>query len=72
MQLYVEGYLQAMLDVMYKLEYLRVRVIDNQVSGLKIRVIIILSYFRVKINSSVLLLLLTLSSLSCACFILGS
>ncbi|KAG0468893.1 hypothetical protein HPP92_018221 [Vanilla planifolia] len=30
-ELYIEGYLQAMLDVMYKLEYLRVRVIDNQV-----------------------------------------
>ncbi|XP_020592122.1 uncharacterized protein LOC110032732 isoform X2 [Phalaenopsis equestris] len=30
-ELYVEGYLQAMLDVMYKLEYLRVRVIDNEV-----------------------------------------
>lgn len=30
-QLYIEGYLQAMLDVMYKQEYLRVRVIDDQV-----------------------------------------
>ncbi|XP_022132801.1 uncharacterized protein LOC111005570 isoform X3 [Momordica charantia] len=30
-ELYVEGYLQAMLDTMYKQEYLRVRVIDNQV-----------------------------------------
>lgn len=30
-QLYIEGYLQAMLDVMYKQDYLRVRVIDNQV-----------------------------------------
>lgn len=31
MQLYIEGYLQAMLDMVYKQEYLRVRVIDNQV-----------------------------------------
>lgn len=31
MQLYIEGYLQAMLDAMYKQEYLRVRVIDDQV-----------------------------------------
>ena len=31
MQLYVEGYLQAMLDTIYKQEYLRVRVIDDQV-----------------------------------------
>jgi hypothetical protein len=30
-QLYIEGYLQAMLDAMYKQEYLRVRVIDDQV-----------------------------------------
>lgn len=30
-EIYIEGYLQAMLDVMYKQEYLRVRVIDNQV-----------------------------------------
>lgn len=30
-ELYIEGYLQAMLDTMYKQEYLRVRVIDNQV-----------------------------------------
>ncbi|XP_038970270.1 uncharacterized protein LOC103709193 isoform X2 [Phoenix dactylifera] len=30
-ELYIEGYLQAMLDVMYKQEYLRVRVIDDQV-----------------------------------------
>ncbi|ONK74620.1 uncharacterized protein A4U43_C03F8360 [Asparagus officinalis] len=30
-ELYIEGYLQAMLDVMYKQEYLRVRVIDNLV-----------------------------------------
>lgn len=30
-ELYIEGYLQAMLDVMYMQEYLRVRVIDNQV-----------------------------------------
>ncbi|KAJ0097654.1 hypothetical protein Patl1_28814 [Pistacia atlantica] len=29
--LYIEGYLQAMLDTMYRQEYLRVRVIDNQV-----------------------------------------
>ncbi|XP_077214791.1 vacuolar protein sorting-associated protein, putative (DUF1162) isoform X2 [Tasmannia lanceolata] len=28
---YIEGYLQAMLDVIYKQEYLRVRVIDDQV-----------------------------------------
>ncbi|XP_031479491.1 uncharacterized protein LOC116250167 isoform X3 [Nymphaea colorata] len=28
---YVEGYLQAMLDVLYKLEYLKVRVIDDEV-----------------------------------------
>lgn len=32
-QLYIEGYLQAMLDVMYKQEYLRVRVIDDQVTS---------------------------------------
>lgn len=32
MQLYIEGYLQAMLDTLYKQEYLRVRVIDNQVT----------------------------------------
>ncbi|XP_044379606.1 uncharacterized protein [Triticum aestivum] len=30
-ELYIEGYLQAMLDVMYKQEYLRVRVIDDLV-----------------------------------------
>ncbi|XP_039010299.1 uncharacterized protein LOC120139014 [Hibiscus syriacus] len=30
-ELYIEGYLQAMLDSMYRLEYLRVRVIDDQV-----------------------------------------
>ncbi|KAI4372378.1 hypothetical protein MLD38_010618 [Melastoma candidum] len=30
-ELYVEGYLQAMLDTIYKQEYLRVRVVDNQV-----------------------------------------
>ncbi|KAJ6678511.1 VACUOLAR PROTEIN SORTING-ASSOCIATED PROTEIN VPS13 [Salix viminalis] len=30
-ELYVEGYLQAMLDTMYRQEYLRVRVIDDQV-----------------------------------------
>ncbi|XP_052287194.1 uncharacterized protein LOC102617616 isoform X2 [Citrus sinensis] len=30
-ELYIEGYLQAMLDSMYRQEYLRVRVIDNQV-----------------------------------------
>ncbi|CAN1331486.1 hypothetical protein LINPERPRIM_LOCUS35341 [Linum perenne] len=30
-ELYIEGYLQAMLDSMYKQEYLRVRVIDDQV-----------------------------------------
>lgn len=30
-ELYIEGYLQAMLDMTYKQEYLRVRVIDNQV-----------------------------------------
>lgn len=30
-ELYIEGYLQAMLDTTYKQEYLRVRVIDNQV-----------------------------------------
>lgn len=30
-ELYIEGYLQAMLDTLYKQEYLRVRVIDNQV-----------------------------------------
>ncbi|KAI7740513.1 hypothetical protein M8C21_024425 [Ambrosia artemisiifolia] len=29
-ELYIEGYLQAMLDTMYKHEYLRVRVIDDQ------------------------------------------
>ncbi|CAN6447187.1 unnamed protein product [Victoria cruziana] len=28
---YIEGYLQAMLDVLYKLEYLKVRVIDDEV-----------------------------------------
>ncbi|GMH25239.1 hypothetical protein Nepgr_027082 [Nepenthes gracilis] len=30
-ELYIEGYLQAMLDSTYKQEFLRVRVIDNQV-----------------------------------------
>ncbi|KAK7251111.1 hypothetical protein RIF29_34030 [Crotalaria pallida] len=30
-ELYIEGYIQAMLDTVYKQEYLRVRVIDNQV-----------------------------------------
>ncbi|XP_062001830.1 uncharacterized protein LOC133719495 isoform X1 [Rosa rugosa] len=30
-ELYIEGYLQAMLDTMYRQEYLRVRVIENQV-----------------------------------------
>ncbi|PIN04126.1 hypothetical protein CDL12_23341 [Handroanthus impetiginosus] len=30
-ELYIEGYLQAMLDTMYKQEYLRVRVFENQV-----------------------------------------
>ncbi|KAL5987193.1 hypothetical protein ACLOJK_041190 [Asimina triloba] len=30
-ELYIEGYLQAMLDVMYKQEYLRVKVIHDQV-----------------------------------------
>ncbi|KAG4175488.1 hypothetical protein ERO13_A11G188400v2 [Gossypium hirsutum] len=30
-ELYIEGYLQAMLDSMYRQEYLRVRVIDDQV-----------------------------------------
>ncbi|XP_021758394.1 uncharacterized protein LOC110723347 isoform X1 [Chenopodium quinoa] len=30
-ELYVEGYLQAMLDTIYKQDYLRVRVIDDQV-----------------------------------------
>ncbi|GAB4847045.1 hypothetical protein Ancab_026057 [Ancistrocladus abbreviatus] len=30
-ELYIEGYLQAMLDTTYKQEYLRVRVIDNEV-----------------------------------------
>ncbi|KAG9153260.1 hypothetical protein Leryth_020854 [Lithospermum erythrorhizon] len=30
-ELYIEGYLQAMLDAIYKQEYLRVRVMDNQV-----------------------------------------
>jgi hypothetical protein len=33
-QLYIEGYLQAMLEVMYKQEYLRVRVVDDQVISL--------------------------------------
>lgn len=33
MQLYIEGYLQAMLDTIYKQEYLRVRVVDNQVNS---------------------------------------
>ncbi|XP_010255035.1 PREDICTED: uncharacterized protein LOC104595825 isoform X2 [Nelumbo nucifera] len=30
-ELYIEGYLQAMLDMTYKQEYLRVRVVDDQV-----------------------------------------
>ncbi|KAH0971337.1 hypothetical protein GBA52_023493 [Prunus armeniaca] len=30
-ELYIEGYLQAMLDTVFRQEYLRVRVIDNQV-----------------------------------------
>lgn len=34
-QLYIEGYLQAMLDTIYRQEYLRVRVIDNQVTDEK-------------------------------------
>lgn len=32
LQLYIEGYLQALLDTIYKQEYLRVRVVDNQVT----------------------------------------
>lgn len=32
LQLYIEGYLQAMLDTMYRQEYLRVKVIDDQVN----------------------------------------
>ncbi|XP_068653783.1 uncharacterized protein [Aristolochia californica] len=31
-ELYIEGYLQAMLDAIYKQDYLRVRVIDDQVT----------------------------------------
>lgn len=31
LQLYIEGYLQAMLDSMYRQAYLRVSVIDDQV-----------------------------------------
>ncbi|XP_028760435.1 uncharacterized protein LOC114719142 isoform X2 [Neltuma alba] len=30
-ELYIEGYIQAMLDTVYRQEYLRVKVIDNQV-----------------------------------------
>ncbi|KAE9614347.1 putative vacuolar protein sorting-associated protein [Lupinus albus] len=30
-ELYIEGYIQAMLDTVYRQEYLRVRVLDNQV-----------------------------------------
>ncbi|PON54074.1 Vacuolar protein sorting-associated protein [Parasponia andersonii] len=30
-ELYIEGYLQAMLDTLYRQEYLRVRVVDDQV-----------------------------------------
>ena len=37
LQLYIEGYLQAMLDTVYRQEYLRVRVIDNQVVLKEIR-----------------------------------
>lgn len=32
LQLYIEGYLQAMLDTFYRQEYLRVSVIENQVN----------------------------------------
>ena len=39
MQLYIEGYLQAMLDTQ---EYLRVRVIDNQVFSISHLICIIL------------------------------
>lgn len=34
LQLYIEGYLQAMLHVTYNQEYLQVKVIDNLVSSL--------------------------------------
>lgn len=37
LQLYIEGYLQAMLDTMYRQEYLRVKVIDDQVKFLELR-----------------------------------
>ena len=30
-EVYIEGYVKAMLDSLYRQEYLRVRVIDNQV-----------------------------------------
>ncbi|KAG7565151.1 Vacuolar protein sorting-associated protein 13 C-terminal [Arabidopsis suecica] len=33
-ELYIEGYLQAMLDTMYRQEYLRVKVIDDQVNNI--------------------------------------
>lgn len=41
LQLYIEGYLQAMLDTVYRQEYLRVRVIDNQVVLKEIRKFVI-------------------------------
>ena len=31
MQPYIEGYLQAMLDTMFKQDYLRVKVVDDEV-----------------------------------------
>jgi hypothetical protein len=31
-QVYIEGYLQAMLDALFKQDYLRVKVSDDQVS----------------------------------------
>lgn len=37
LQLYIEGYLQAMLDTMYRQEYLRVKVIDDQVKFQELR-----------------------------------
>lgn len=33
MQVYIEGYLQAMLDALFKQDYLRVKVSDDQVSA---------------------------------------
>ena len=55
-QLYIEGYLQAMLDVMYKQEYLRVRVIDDLVTSFPCVCLPLLSIHRMFSSSSALCL----------------